>query len=186
VLVVATAFAVGSLARSKAHDELQGGPSGTATTAASQPLLSPVASSTSTGVAPVGAGLVHVSLVANAPGAVFAFDDEPKARSPILGTRPRDKGTHRIVVTAPGYRSETKTVTLDDDVVWSVELVPVPGGDGARVTGAPDAVAPPPITPSVTAAAGSPTAAVDASAPSVPPPAASQRKKLVLDPDNPY
>jgi hypothetical protein len=114
-LVVATALLIGWLARSKGNaDEVK--------TPLARPEVSAAASTPPIETAPAGAsaappasvatpvveGTIHVSLSAQVPGAEFAIDGEPKARSPVLITKARDKQVHRITATAPGHRPETK------------------------------------------------------------------------------
>ncbi len=137
------------------------------TTAPSPSIVADSPSSTpsaTTSAAPSDVPL-NLSLSTTAPGAEFAIDDEPRLKSPVALTRARDGRTHRITVSAPGFRSETKTVTFDGDVAWSPQLTPVRGATTTTTTAAPAHSA--------------------SSAPPVPSSSASGRKKRELD-DNPY
>ncbi|HVH48249.1 MAG TPA: protein kinase [Labilithrix sp.] len=120
-------------------------------------------------VAPVD-GNIHISLASPAPGAEFTIDDGPKMKGPVAVTMPRNGQPHRIVVSAPGFRPETRTVSFDENVSLQVPLVPVHGG-AAR-----------PPAPS-TRPVASVAASIAAPTPTAP---TTGRKKRELDPDNPY
>jgi serine/threonine-protein kinase len=165
-LVVVTALVIGNLTRSKAGEALIAAP--TTVTGASAPLVNVPASDPSASPAPASAeSVVHVSLTAIAPGAEFTIDGENTGKSPVVLTRARDGKVHSITATARGYRSETKSMTFDKDVVWTVPLI----ADGARV--------PPRVSPAANSAT---VTTVNTASPS----ASSGHKKRELDPDNPY
>ncbi|HSO31428.1 MAG TPA: protein kinase [Labilithrix sp.] len=172
-LVLATMVVIGSLAaRSRARASERPPVTSEAPLASSGPVEPTLVSAPPVSASAAPLAPIRVSLTAAAPGAEFAIDGEPKARSPLLLTRANDKQPHRITVTAPGYRTETKTVTFDADVVWTAQLF---RADGAHVGAAASAAHS--AAPSATSVLGTPVPMTSAS---------SGRKKRELDPDNPY
>ena len=169
-IVLATLLVVGLKNRQTARPE---NPIPTATTTptvvASTPPVVPSATATVTeshgNDAPI-----QLLLSAVPQNAEFSIDDEPKVKTPATLTRPRDKKEHKITVTAPGHKPETKTVRFDENVVWAPQLVPAAtGGHVVVPTTKP--------TPSATAAQPTNTAA---------PTTSGGRRIRPLDPDNPY
>lgn len=173
MVVVAAVTIIGLLARNKDNPKRREVTADTASVSASATgvVASAVVSATASPSATAPAeGKIHVRLSAAAPNAEFTIDDGPKMKSPVTLTVTRDRKPHKLAVTAPGFRSETKTVSFDEDVAWAVVLVGSHTKEGTK----------PPTTPS--------SSATTTTAPSetAPAPTASGRKKRELDPDNPY
>ena len=90
----------------------------------------------SAGVSP-GAGvaetrLVDVSLVASPAAARFTLDGRPLEGNPYKGRLVSDGVPHRLEATAPGFATETRTVTLDGAVQVELSLKPEPRGAGGK------------------------------------------------------
>jgi serine/threonine-protein kinase len=90
---------------------------------------------------------IHVDVIAYPPAAEI-FVDGVRASNPLHTTQ--DSSTRRAVieVRAPGYASETHTMSLDSDVALDVKLAPVAGATAAAEEDAAAKAAPPHDAPS--------------------------------------
>jgi len=79
--------------------------------------------------APLPAG--HLAVKTTPSGARVWVDGEPRDKSPVtLVTKP---GTHRLVVTLPGYRMLRDTVDTSKGLLWEREMFAAPHLDEGRV-----------------------------------------------------
>ncbi len=106
---------------------LRGGGAAAGTEAA--PSSSPVAA----GTAPASAGTIDVSISADPPQARVLLDDVPLSGNPFHGAMARSPLARRLRVTAPGFATEERLVTLDRDLNIELALKPVPAPPAAPV-----------------------------------------------------
>jgi hypothetical protein len=83
--------------------------------------------------------------------AQIMLDGQPLA-NPFAGALPLDEGQHELAVRAPGYRGETRTITLDRDRAIEIRLArdlkrPAKEEPHAEVATPPPAQPPPPSPP---------------------------------------
>jgi serine/threonine-protein kinase len=110
---------------------------------------------------PAVAPQVKLSITYGPAGAVAKLDGVPLAESPFVAQVPRDGSMHRVEVTAPGRKPETRMVSYEKDVVVAVALVDAPPPEpAASVTSAATtaSAAPPPVDSSRRVAGPMPSA----------------------------
>ena len=113
---------------------------------------------------------VNVTITAQPADAQVLIDGQRLGQNPFRGSFPRDSGTHRIAVSAPGHEGEERMVSFGEDVnlvfklskasstpSWAVRRAPPPPPPAA----APKKADPPPRPPPGTRPPGKPTRDVD-------------------------
>jgi hypothetical protein len=102
----------------------------------------PTPSASAAGVAaaaPPAAATVDVSISAEPPEARLFLDDTALASNPFHGAMAKATLARRVRVSAPGFATEERLVTLDRDLHLELSLKPLAGGDppGAAIPAPP-------------------------------------------------
>jgi serine/threonine-protein kinase len=104
------------------------------------PTASASSGSTTIAAHPEGPAPVTLSVRATPAHAVLVIDEAAPVGLPFRGEFPRDGKKHRIVVEAPGFRSDARVVTFDESREMVLTLRPMASGQGVTAT---PAVTPP-------------------------------------------
>ncbi len=94
--------------------------------AASTRLPAPAATPAATTVVapspPPAVAQIEISIAASPPEARIFLDDRPLERNPFKGTLPVDAGPHQLRIEARGHATQSKSITLDRNLVLELAL----------------------------------------------------------------
>jgi serine/threonine-protein kinase len=83
--------------------------------------------------------LAHVTIEVRPRTATLVVDGRP-VPNPFTGDVPRDRTSHGVVASAPGYVPETRDVGFDRDLVLSIGLAPEPASSSSGLASSPSPI----------------------------------------------
>ncbi|MEO5726594.1 MAG: serine/threonine-protein kinase [Byssovorax sp.] len=90
--------------------------------AALAPAATPAATTVVAPSPPPAVAQIEISIAASPPEARIFLDDRPLERNPFKGTLPVDAGPHQLRIEARGHATQSKSITLDRNLVLELAL----------------------------------------------------------------